>query len=442
MRVFTSCDAWDGAGESLVPDAAIAVEGEDLVAVGPRAEVLAALPPDVEQHDLGGRTVMPGLIDAHVHLQFPLRGPGDFLLTMVEPLEFTVLKAARNAQVYLAAGITTVFDCGCRGNLAVALREAIAHGLALGPRIVASGMGISPTGGWADEHASFTHCDCPQGTVADTPDEWRRIVRRQIKEGVDNIKIGVAGSALNQYSDPNATDMSQEEIELVVELAHRANVMVAVHCDPKQGFLNSVRAGVDTIHHGKRIDEECIEALAASPTYFMPTAVKIKALIEDGPRYGRPAEALTELARGFDRYMGALAKCVEAGLSDRLAAGSDAGNLPPTHGCVAREVAIFRDVGMSAPQALRTATSVAARSIQLDHLVGTLEPGKKADFIAVDGNPLDDVRVLDDRTKIAGVWKGGELVAERGGLVAGLDLDRELKGEAVFGRHPRVRPPA
>jgi imidazolonepropionase-like amidohydrolase len=439
-RVYVSCHLWDGVAAAAVEDAALLVEGEEIVAVGPRSRLLGSPEAQAaERIDLGGRTVLPGLIDAHVHLQFPFRAAGDFLLTLVEPLEFTVLKAARNAQVYIAAGVTSVFDCGCRGNLAVALREAIDRGLCVGPRVVASGVPISPTGGWADDHASFVHNDCPQGIVADTPDDWRRIVRRQIKEGVDNIKIGVSGSAVNPYSDPHASDMSREEIALVVDLAHRAGVTVAVHCDPARGFLDSVRAGVDTIHHGKEIDDDCIEALADGATYFMPTAVKLKALIEDGPRCGRRPEAIAALARGFDRYLAALGRCLEAGLADRMAAGSDAGNLPPGHGSTAREIEVLREVGMTPVQALRSATSVAAEAIGLGDLTGTLAPGKKADFIVVDGDPLADVRVLADRARIAGVYKGGRLVAERGRMVAQLDLDRELTAEPVYGRRPHRR---
>ena len=153
MKAYVSCKVWTGVGDDVLPDAAVLVDGDRIVAAGPRAEVTAGLAPDTEPVDLEGRTVIPGLIDAHVHLQFPLRGAGDFLLSLVEPIEFTVLKAARNAQVYLAAGITSVFDCGCRGNLAVALREAIDRGLTIGPRVVASGLPLSPGGFFqADAH--------------------------------------------------------------------------------------------------------------------------------------------------------------------------------------------------------------------------------------------------------------------------------------------------
>ena len=435
MKAYVSCKVWTGVGDDVLPDAAVLVDGDRIVAAGPRAEVTAGLAPDTEPVDLEGRTVIPGLIDAHVHLQFPLRGAGDFLLSLVEPIEFTVLKAARNAQVYLAAGITSVFDCGCRGNLAVALREAIDRGLTIGPRVVASGLPLSPSAGWADEHASFVHNEWPQGAVADTPDEWRKAVRGQIKDGVDNVKIGVAGSSVNPYSRPDSVDMTEEEIALVVDIAHRAGVTVAVHCDPAAGLHSAIRAGVDTIHHGKGIDAECIRLLADSDCYYVPTAVKLKALIEDGPRYGRRPEAIASLARGFDQYLANLRACVEAGLADRIAAGSDAGNLPPGHGCIAREVEILAAAGMTPFQALRSATRVAAAAIGRGELVGSLEPGKFADFLVLDDDPFTDLSSLNDRTRIAGVYKGGELVAERGRLVARLNLDDDLRGEPVYARH-------
>lgn len=435
MQLYESCRLWDGLADEVLPDAALLVDGDRIVAAGPRDAVRAGAPADLDAADLGGATVLPGLIDAHVHLQFPLRGPGDFLLSLIEPIEFSVLKAARNAQVYLAAGVTSVFDCGCRGNLAVALREAVDRGLCIGPRVVASGLPLSPSAGWADEHASFVHNEQPQGGVADTPDEWRRLVRGQIKDGVDSVKIGVAGSSVNPYSRPDSVDMTEEEIALVVDIAHRAGVAVAVHCDPAEGLLNSLRAGVDTIHHGKGIDDRCRELLAASACHYVPTAVKLKALVEDGPRYGRRPEAIANLARGFDAYLAALGACVEAGLADRMATGSDAGNLPPGHGCTAREIEIFAEVGMTPFQAVRSATSVAARAIGRGELVGTLEAGKLADFLVLDGDPFIDLRLLSDRSRIAGVYQGGRLVAERGRIVARLDIDSDLRGEPMFARH-------
>lgn len=167
----------------------------------------------------------------------------------------------------------------------------------------------------------------------------------------------------------------------------------------------------------------------------MPTAIKLKALVEDGARYGRRPEAVASLARGFDRYLDGLRTAVEAGLADRLAAGSDAGNLPPGHGCISREIEIFAEVGMTPFQAMRSATAVAAAAIGRGDRVGTLEPGKLADFLALDGDPFADLTLLRDRRRISGVYSAGRLVAERGRIVAELDLDRDPSNEPMFARH-------
>lgn len=425
---------WTGLDDSVIEDAAILVDDGLLVAVGPRVQVASTVPQGTPSVQLGPGTVIPGLIDAHVHLQFPLRARGDFLLSLVEPTEFTALKAARNAQVYLAAGFTTVFDCGCRGNIAVALREAISQGLAVGPRVVASGLPLSPTAGWVDEYAPFIDNHEPQGRAVDTRDEWLRAIRQQVKDGVDNVKIGVSGSSLNPYSRSDLTDMSQDEIAYVVEIAHRAGVRVAAHCDPAEGLRASVRAGVDTLHHGKGMTDDCRELLGESRTFYVPTAMKYQALAVEGARFDRPAAAVALFAAGWGEFQANLARSIDAGLADRIAIGSDAGNLPPSHGTTAREIGILVECGMTPFEAMRSATIVASRAAGVDTLVGSLEPGKFADFVLVDGDPLRDVTVLEKRENIVGVYKSGSLAAERG-VVEALDLAADPSNVPTFARH-------
>lgn len=400
-----------------VAGAALLIDGDRVVDAGPRAQVLARAPAGTDVVDLGDRFAMPGLIDAHVHLHFPSRAPGGFPLSLVEPPEYTVLKAAFNARAYLAAGVTSVMDCGTRGRTAIALRDAIARGLSAGPRVVASGWPLSPTGGWADDHPSFVENRCGEGAVADTPDEWRKAIREQVKAGVDCVKIGISGSALSPYSDPRRADMSREQIELVIAEARRAGVAVAGHCHVADGFLNAVRAGIDTIHHGHYIDETCLEALAEGRTYFVPTAMKLIALVEEGAAHGRPPETLAVLARTVERFREMLSRAVAAGLAPRIAAGSDAGNLPPAHGTTARELSIFVDAGMTPADAIRSTPRVAAQAIGLAGEVGTLTPGARADVLMVDGDPLADVGVLADPGGLT-VYQGGRLVAEGGRLLA------------------------
>lgn len=413
MTLFSGCTLFAPDGR-LIPNGALLVDGDRIVASGPRADVATQAGPSAgDAVDLGGRFVLPGLVDAHVHLHFPSRSPGGFPLALTEHLEYTVLRAAANARSYLAAGVTAVMDCGTRGNTAAALRDAVANGLLPGPRIVASGVPLSPTGGWADGHPSFVVNQYPDGAVADTPDEWRRAVREQVKAGADNIKIGISGSALSPYSDPRRTDMDEDLIALVVGEAHRLGASVAGHCHSTDGLVGAVRAGIDTVHHGHHLEKEAVAALADSDTYYVPTAIKLVALVDEGAAHGRPPAVLARLAAARDGFLEFLRYAVDAGLGPRIAVGSDAGNLPPPHGSTARELPILVAAGMSPAQALLSATSVAARAIGLGTELGELRPGQRADFLAVAGDPLADVSVLTDPARLA-VYQGGRLVADGG----------------------------
>lgn len=414
--VYVGCRLFDGAAE-VVEDAALAVAGGEVRAAGPRERVLAAAGPDPELVDLAGACVLPGLVDAHTHLHFPIRGFGDWPTGLVEPPEFTAIKAVRNAGTYLAAGVTTVMDCGTRGNLAVALREAVANGVCQGPRIVASGMVVSPTAGLADDHPEFLHLDHPEGEVADTPEQWRAVIRRQAKQGVDNLKIGVSGSALNPYSDSGACDLGHDEIAMIVAEAHRVGCTVAAHVSPPDGFVDCLRAGVDTVHHGFGIDQRCVDALGTATAYFVPTSYKLRAMVEGGVARGRDPARLDEYRRQWDGHVAALRMAVAAGLADRIAVGSDGGHLPG-HGQTAAELAVLLEAGMTARQALAAATGVAAAAVGLAGTVGTLRPGALADFLVVDADPVADPTVLADPSRIRAVYQSGRLVAQRGQLTA------------------------
>lgn len=414
--VYHGCQLFDGAAE-VTADAALAVAGGEILAAGSAGQVLAQLGHGVETVDLAGATVLPGLVDAHTHLHFPIRGYGDWPTGLVEPPEFTAIKAVQNAGTYLAAGVTTVMDCGTRGNLAVALREAVAAGVCPGPRIVASGMVVSPTAGLADDHPDFLHLDHPEGEVADTPEQWRAVIRRQAKQGVDNIKIGVSGSALNPYSDSGACDLGYDELTTIVAEAHRVGCTVAAHVSPPEGFLDCLRAGVDTVHHGFGIDQRCVDALGSATAYFVPTSYKLRAMVEGGVARGRDPARLDEYRRQWDGHVAALRSAVAAGLADRIAVGSDGGHLPG-HGATAAELAVLLEAGMSARQALAAATGVAAAAVGLAGTVGTLRPGALADFLVVDADPVADPTGLADPTVIRAVYQSGRLVAERGRLAA------------------------
>lgn len=322
-------------------------------------------------------------------------------------------------------------EVGCRGNISVSVREAVRLGLIRGPRIVASGNIVSPTGGLGDQEPPFLHNEFPYGIVADSPDEWRRTIRQQIRDGVDNIKIGVSGSANNPGSDPYACLMSEQDVRLVTEEAHARGRTVAAHVHPPEGVRAAVAAGVDTVHHAYYLDDLAIEALLAGRSYFVPTSNKMRAMIALGEGAGRLSTALAHYREVLPAYLAALRRGVASGLAERIALGSDASNTPP-HGRTAEELAVLVEAGMTPAQALRSATAIGARAVGRGDLVGTLEAGKLADFLAVDGDPLAGVLCLADPSRIS-VYQSATLVAEHGAIAGDVDIWAPLSGSPPFG---------
>lgn len=435
--IFRGSRLFDGVSDSVLADGAFATADGRITWVGLEDDLPPAISNGAELVDLNDAFVMPGMIDAHVHLQTPLKGKGDLPLSYFEYIEYTALKAAYNAQVYLATGFTSVMDVGCRGNVAVALRDAIASGLAIGPRIVASGPPISPTGGLADDFQPFVHHDIVHGVVADSLDELRLAVRTQVKQGVDNVKIGVSGSSVKPTSNPYVSDMSAEAISTVVEEAHRAGCSVAAHCHPTQGFLDCLRSGVDTIHHAFHIDESCLEPFyEAKHAYLVPTVWKLRGTLEGAVAAGRSPDLMRPFAAASDAFSGLLKELIRNGASNRIAVGSDAGHVI-AHGTTAKELSLLVELGMSAIQALTSATSVAAAAAGIGSLTGSLASGMAADFLVVDGDPLADIDILQDRSRLLSVYKDGELVAARGSVVARPDVDRPFPAISTIGRRHR-----
>ena len=422
---------FDGRSDQAIPDGGALLKGTKIHSIGPM-DMLELTGVD-SRIDAGGRFLMPGMVDAHVHLQYPMTAPGNWQMSLVEHPEVTTIRATRNAQAYLASGFTSVMDVGCRGNLAVAIRDAVRQGLCIGPRVVASGLPISPTGGLCDHEASFVENLYPRGIVADTTDEWRKAIRAEIKDGVDNIKIAINGDANNPYSDPYVSLLSLEELELICAEVHKAGKSVAAHVHVADGVEDAARAGVDTVHHGWYMGRRSVDALLTSAsTYYVPTSFKMQAFIERGAEVGRLPQVIEYWARTQDQFLPVLAEGIAAGLHEKIALGSDASNAPP-HGHTARELRVLVGCGMSPGQALQCATRIGAQAVHLDHLVGTLEAGKEADLLLVDGDPMTDVTVLEDPSRLT-VYMAGKKVAERGEIAFHLDVWRPLKAELYWDR--------
>ncbi|MSP66517.1 MAG: amidohydrolase family protein [Alphaproteobacteria bacterium] len=356
--------------------------------------------------DLGGKTVLPGLIDCHAHLVY--RGFRSLEDVDRCTVELGMVNAILNAEALIGAGYTTVRDVGTIGNVAATVRDAIVAGRIAGPRVVASGQAICPTAGFADNLPAHWHGEHGFGAIANGPWEFVKEVRRQIKTGVDNIKIGASGVEVGPYAHSWMTTVTQEELTAAVGEAHRRGRTVAVHCQSYDSVKYSLRAGADTIEHGTRLDDEAVDLFRASDAILVPTLCTLFSVLQLGDKLNLLPKQRSEMAVNEALWLGSLRQAREAGIP--IAAGGDIGNRFP-HGTNARELEYLVSQGFTAHQAIIAATGTAARALRRERFIGTLAPGRFADLVVLDGDPLADIRQLQDQMRIAMVFKSARLVA-------------------------------
>jgi imidazolonepropionase-like amidohydrolase len=374
-----------------------------IAAIGPASDMAARIPAGARVVDLGGRTVLPGLIDCHTHLTFAPNLIGPARLHVSVPRE--ALIGARNARVTLEAGFTTVRNLGADGYADIALRDAVAAGDVPGPRIVASGPPLSITGGHFDQNFLAPQYQGPGDGVANGIDGVIFKVRENIKYGADVIKFMATGGVLSEGDDPALEQYSPEEMRAIVATAHGLGRKVAAHAHGALGIRNAVLAGVDSIEHGTYIDEECIRLMKEHGVYLVPTLYLLDWFPEHSADLGMTPGVL-EKARVVMGIAGQnIGAAMRAGV--KVALGTDAAVYP--HGQNGHEFAAMTRRGLTPLQAIQAATINAADLLGWTDRVGTIEPGKFADLIAVDGDPLADVTVLE---RVGFVMKGGAVVKQ------------------------------
>jgi imidazolonepropionase-like amidohydrolase len=372
----------------------IIVSGEAISGVAPTAATPAG--PGDTVIDLSTMYVLPGLIDVHTHLTQANNFDPYFELTMT-PAKMGII-GVENAKVTLEAGFTTVRNVGADDFSDVALRDEIDAGHVPGPHMQVSGPPLSITGGHMDNNLlPYEYHDKGEG-VADGIPEVQHMVRQNIKYGADLIKIGATGGVLSKGDDPQASQYTLEEMQAIVADAHRLGRKVAAHAHGAQGILWATEAGVDSIEHGSYMDDADIAAMKAHGTYFVPTAYLIDWMQQNGH--------LPVLYRQKMKDVSAVEKAnairaIKAGV--KVALGTDAAVYP--HGLNAHEIDVYvNQFGMTPLQGIQTGTLNAADLMGWSNKVGSIAPGKWADVIAVDGDPLKDVRVLQH---VGFVMKGG-----------------------------------
>jgi imidazolonepropionase-like amidohydrolase len=380
----------------LKANQAIVIEGDKISQIASSSEVKAAAGDTTI--DLPDATVLPGLIDMHTHLTFDLNSLGYQGLSISTARE--ALHGARNARRTLEAGFTTVRNVGAKDYADIALRDAINDGDVIGPRIVASGPALGITGGHCDDNLLPAAFHLQGDGVADGVEAVQHKVREVIKYGADVIKICATGGVLSKGDDPNASQFTLEEMKAIVADAHRLGRKVAAHAHGAEGVRWASEAGVDSIEHGHLMDDAAVATLKKNGTYLVPTLFLGEYMLthleqSDVPEYSK--QKMRDVAAAMQKNV---KKAFDAGV--KVAFGTDAAVYP--HGLNAGEFHVYVKLGMTPLAAIQTATINASDLLGPKYLVGSLETGRWADVIAVDGDPTKDVTILEH---VKFVMKGG-----------------------------------
>jgi imidazolonepropionase-like amidohydrolase len=402
----------DGTGAPAHPGCGLVIEGNTLAHVGRLDAADAPAPDTARVIDVGGRTVLPGLVEAHIHLSYNhVKVIADLDLNC--PPEYSTLVSAKNAELALRCGYTAARSAGSVHAVDVALKRAIEEGLYPGPRLLAAGRDICATGGMADWNASYLKLGMEGlALIADGPDQVRAAVRRVIKDGADVVKCYVGGDALLPHTPIADCTYTLEEVQALVEEAHMRGRLTSAHVRGARSSETAARAGVDSIEHATYASDETLRRIRDQGLFLVPGLRYLYSIVENGPRFGITEEIVgpsglhEEIKQAADTYRRA------KDLGIRMCPGGDFGFAWNPHGEYAKDIQVFVDViGFTPLEALRCATQWGAELMRMQDRIGTLKAGFLADLIVVDGDPLRDIAVLQDRARLS-VMKGGRWITD------------------------------
>jgi imidazolonepropionase-like amidohydrolase len=415
QTVITGARLWDGTDHAPIANAALVISGDRVTAAGSKGTFAVPAGPDVRALDVGDATIMPGLVDAHVHLIWPGDGRAADVFTKPASDAELLLTAAKNARAALRTGVTTLRDVGSRGRIAMDLRDAIVRGDAVGPRILAAGPPITITGG----HMHYL------GGEADTADDVRRVARRHWRMGADFLKMVLNGGGTPR-THSWVPAYAVEEIAAAVAEAHDHETHITVHANSTEAIRRAVAAGVDGIEHCTflrgpddiEFDPRVAEEIARRGAHVGPTLAvnhaSLEYLREHWAEYSADERRRLEARfRTRDIRIEVLGQMVRQGV--KFVASSDAGWAYYPFGRFVLELELLSQIGLSTLQVLAAGTRFAAEAIGLGATIGTLEPGKVADILVVAGDPSQRV---SDLRNVRMVMRGGQILVEDGRLVA------------------------
>ncbi|MCA9043174.1 MAG: amidohydrolase family protein [Planctomycetaceae bacterium] len=409
----------DGTGAPPIANGVVVIESGVIKYVGP-ADTAPSVPDDAERINANGGSILPGLVEAHFHATyFNIRALED--LDIKYPVEYVSLLTSVNCRLALECGYTAARSGGCLFNVDVWLKKAIEEDLIPGPRLSTSGREICSAGGLMDWNPDFRKIGM-EGLVfiINGTEDARKAVRALVKDGVEWVKTYPTGdAAAPDMNDHHTLCMTFEEMHAVVATAHNHNLKVTGHCRATEGIKNALRAGYDCIEHGTFIDDEGLDLLLERDVPCVPALYFEKASVERGKEFGLSQRVIDGHQETLDGGIESAKRILRAG--GRLGMGGDYGFGWNPHGDYARELTFFvKDVGLTPLEVIKCATKTGAEIMGRGDEFGTVEPGKLADLLIVDGDVLADISLLEQRHRFlgvmqAGVIKAGEWMREHGG---------------------------
>ena len=408
--IITNGQLIDGTGAPAVPNAALVIKNGRIEFAGPAVQA-PAVPPDAERIDARGGTIMPGLVEAHFHATyFNIAALED--LDIKYPVEYVSLLSSVNCRLALECGYTAARSGGCLFNIDAWLKTAIENDFIPGPRLAASGREICSAGGLMDWNPEFRKIGM-EGLVfiINGVEDARKAVRALVKDGIEWVKTYPTGDAASpDVNDHHTLCMTFDEMHAVVATAHNHKMKVTGHCRATEGIKNALRAGYDTIEHGTFMDDEAMELLLKRNTPVIPALYFEKASVERGPEFGLSQVVIDGHQETLDGGAESARRILKAG--GRLGMGGDYGFGWNPHGDYAKELVFFvKDVGLTPLEVIKCATKTGAEIMGRSDEFGTLEKGKLADVLVIDGDPVKNIDVLTQRAKFLAVMQGGVVKA-------------------------------
>jgi len=412
-KLFRNGFLIDGNSQEPKRNIDILVEGNVITEIGQNLPLPSGYRPgDLDIIDLNGKTIMPGMTEAHTHLTWQ-----DALYIQdidFKPIEETMVAAIRNAEIMIKSGFTSCVSAAARGRVDIAIRDAINRGELVGPRMLANGAEVSATGSFVDLQPSHVKGH-GLAIFADGEDAVRRTVRSLFKEGADLVKLNVSGESLSPHARGEMTLYTYKEVRAAVEEAHARGKRIYTHARSSDSVKYCVEAGVDIISHADFINDEVFEMVVANKDrlFIVPGLNWLVSTIEEGAKYfGQEAIDATGYKEGLEYALFNMNRLYKSGV--RVLPGGDYGFKWCPHGGYARDLEHFvKLVGMTPMDAIVSATKYGGQIMQMEDKIGTIEKGKLADILVVEGNPLEDISILQDHSRFKVIMKDGEYIVNQ-----------------------------